>query len=185
MSKNGYQINNQHAVHFITFAVVEWIDVFTRSIYADIVIESLKFCQLNKGLQVHAWCLMSNHVHLIVSVQEPFTLSEMMRDFKKYTSSQIIAAIQENSKESRRNWMLWIFKKAGERNKRNENYQFWQQENHPVECSTAEIYSSKLKYLHENPVRAGIVRNEWEYSFSSGIDYYSKEKGLIPIHFLD
>jgi len=185
MSDNGYQIRNQNAIHFVTFSVVEWVDVFTRSVYADIVVDSLKFCQQKKGLNIHAWCLMSNHIHLIISAKEPYKLSDILRDFKKYTSINIIKKITKNNKESRRNWMLWIFKKAGELNKRNENYQFWQQENHPIECSTSDILESKIKYLHENPVRAGIVRNEWEYVYSSGIDYYSKEKGLLMIEYLN
>jgi REP element-mobilizing transposase RayT len=184
MSDGGYQIRNQNAVHFITFSVIEWIDVFTRKMYADIIVESLIFCQKNKGLNIHAWCLMSNHIHLIVSTNEPFTLSDFLRDFKKHTSSKIVKAIEENQRESRRNWMLWIFKKAGENNKRNETYQFWQQDNHPIECSSNEILQSKLKYLHENPVRAGIVRNENDYLYSSGINYYSNEKGLITIDYL-
>jgi putative transposase len=181
MAQGGYQIRDQYAVHFITFAVIEWIDVFTRSIYADIIVESLKFCQQKKSLNVHAWCIMSNHLHLIVSTKEPIALSDVLRDFKKYTSTQIIKAIEENERESRKNWMLWIFRKAGERNKRNEKHQFWVQENHPIECSTNDILQSKLNYLHENPVRAGIVRNEWEYVYSSGIDYYGNGKGLIKI----
>jgi len=184
MAEGGYQIRDQFAVHFLTFAVVEWIDVFTRSFYADIVVESLKFCHEKKGLNIHAWCIMSNHVHLIVSTKEPVTLSDVLRDFKKYTSSQILKAIEENEKESRRNWMLWIFKKAGERNKRNEKYQFWVQENHPVECSTTAILESKLKYLHENPLRASIVRNVWDYVYSSAIDYFTDGNGLLPIDFV-
>ena len=140
---------------------------------------------MNKGLQIHAWCLMSNHIHLIVSTKEPNTLSDVLRDFKKFTSTNIVKAIENNRRESRRNWMLWIFKKAGEKNKRNFIYQFWQQENHPIECSTIEILESKMKYLHENPVRAGLVRNESDYVYSSGIDYYSREKGLIKIDFLN
>ncbi|WP_423147693.1 REP-associated tyrosine transposase [Rubrolithibacter danxiaensis] len=184
MSEQGYAIKDQYAVHFITFAVVQWIDVFSRKEYADIVIESLRFCQKNKGLKVHAWCIMSNHLHLIVSTIEPNRLSDVLRDFKKFTSNQIIKAISENSKESRKGWMLWIFKKAGERNKRNEEYQFWQQENHPVQCDTNNIIESKLKYLHENPLRAGLVRYEQNYIYSSGIDYYTDEKGLIEIDFV-
>jgi hypothetical protein len=81
--------------------------------------------------------------------------------------------------------MLWIFKKAGEKNERNKNYQFWQQENHPIECSTYEVLQSKIKYVHENPVRAGLVRNESDYVYSSGVDYYTNEKGLIEINFLN
>jgi len=103
---------------------------------------------------------MSNHIHLIVSSKEPITLSGVLRDFKKITSSQIIKNIEENERKSRRNWMLWIFKKSGEGNKRNDKYQFWQQENHPIECSNKNILQSKIKYLHENPIGARIVKNE-------------------------
>jgi len=76
---DGYKIRNQAAIHFITFAVVEWIDVFTRQQY--IVVESLQYCKTNKGLNVHGWCIMSNHLHLILSVQNN-DLSSILRDFK-------------------------------------------------------------------------------------------------------
>jgi putative transposase len=181
MSENGYKIRNQHAAHFITFAVIEWVDVFTRKIYADIIVESLQFCQKEKGLKIHAWCIMSNHLHLIVSTKEDILLSNVLRDFKKFTASKIINAIEQNKKESRRNWMLWIFKSAGAKNNRNTNYQFWQQDNHPIECSTNEILQTRMAYLHENPIRAGFVLHEWDYVYSSAIDYYKNGKGLIEI----
>ena len=66
---SGYKIRDQSAIHFITFAVIEWVDVFTRKQYADIVVESLKYCQDKKGLIVYAWCLLSNHIHLIVAAK--------------------------------------------------------------------------------------------------------------------
>ena len=80
--------------------------------------------------------------------------------------------------------MLWIFKKAGEKNKRNHDFQFWQQDNHPVQCDTNDILESRMNYLHENPVRAGFVRNEQDYVYSSGIDYYAEQGGLIEIDFV-
>jgi putative transposase len=70
MSIGGYKIRNKEAIHFITFAVVEWVDVFTRKDYRDIVVESLRHCQQQKGLILHAWCIMSNHVHLLASAKE-------------------------------------------------------------------------------------------------------------------
>ena len=184
MSDKGYSIRDQNAIHFITFAVVQWIDVFSRKEYSDVVVDSLKFCQEKKGLKIHAWCIMSNHIHLIVSTAAPNRLSDVLRDFKKFTSTNIIKAISENPKESRKNWMLWIFKKAGEKNNRNKDYQFWQQDNHPVQCDTNEILETRLKYLHENPVRAGLVRYEQDYMYSSGIDYYTEETGLIAVEFI-
>ncbi|MBB1284574.1 transposase [Flavisolibacter sp. BT320] len=118
----GYKIRNQQAIHFITFAVVEWVDVFTRKAYRDMLIDSLRHCQQQKGLVLHAWCIMSNHVHLLASAHEN-NLSDILRDFKKFTSKQIITAIQANAQESRKAWMLRIFLQAGEANGRNKTYQ--------------------------------------------------------------
>ena len=101
MSDAGYKIRNQEAIHFITFAVVEWVDVFTRKDYKDIVLDSIRFCQQEKGLLLHSWCIMSNHLHLIISAKEG-NLSDVLRDFKKFTSKQLIKAIEDNKQESRR-----------------------------------------------------------------------------------
>jgi REP element-mobilizing transposase RayT len=184
MPEGGYQIRDQYAIHFITFAVVEWVDVFTRKDYVEIVLDSLRHCQREKGLKIHAWCIMSNHVHLILSTDEKNTLSDVLRDFKRHTSREIVKAIEGNERESRRNWMLWIFRSAGEKNKRNDKHQFWQQDNHPEECTSTSMLESKMKYLHENTLRAGLVRNEWDYMYSSAIDYYCNGKGLLDIDFV-
>ncbi|MEQ8580637.1 MAG: transposase [Marinoscillum sp.] len=99
---------------------------------------------------LYAWCVMSNHVHLIVAAQEGGNLSEILRDFKKFTSKKILKEIEENLQESRKNWMLWLFRSAGEKNSNNVKYQFWQQDNRPVELSTNEMKDQRLDYLHNN-----------------------------------
>ncbi|WP_343858830.1 transposase [Fulvivirga kasyanovii] len=50
----------------MTFSVVDWVNVFTRQLYRDILIDSLKYCIEHKRLEVYAYCIMSNHVHMIV-----------------------------------------------------------------------------------------------------------------------
>ena len=102
MTDGGYKIRNKKEVHFVTFAVVQWVDAFTRKEYRDIVVESLRFCQKEKGLLLHGWCIMSNHLHLIVSAKNE-NLSDILRDFKKFTSKLIIAAITKSETESRKN----------------------------------------------------------------------------------
>ncbi len=184
MKDDGYKIRDQHAVHFITFAVVEWVDVFTRKAYANIVLESLRYCIHNKGLKVHAWCIMSNHVHLILSATDG-NLSDILRDFKKFTSKSVIYAIETSKDESRKNWMLWIFKKAGEKNSRNLSYQFWRQDNHAIHLDTVPFTLDKLNYLHNNPVKAGLLERAEDYLLSSARDYYfGGGGGLIPIEHL-
>jgi len=184
MTEGGYKIRNPMAIHFITFAVVAWVDVFTREKYRDIVLESIKYCQDKKGLMLHCWCIMSNHLHLITSAKNQ-DLSDVLRDFKKFTSKQIIAAIDSNFHESRREWMLEIFRREGEKNSRNRNYQFWRQDNQPQELYSAAFIFQKLNYIHNNPVEAGIVERPEHYLYSSAKDYFHTKKcGLLDLVFL-
>ena len=124
---------------------------------------------------------MTNHMHLVVSVKTGNSLSGFVRDFKKFSSFKIVETIRKNPNESRRRWMNWIFESNGNRNYNNENFQFWQQTNHPIECSNKRILESRIKYVHENPVKAEFVRNEWDYIYSSAIDFYTDEKGLLDL----
>ena len=85
----GYQIKDQDGLYYLTFQVVDWIDIFTRKVYRDILIESFKYAINNKGLQLFAYVIMSNHVHLVAQSSEG-ALSATIRDVKKYTSKRII-----------------------------------------------------------------------------------------------
>jgi REP element-mobilizing transposase RayT len=127
----AYKIYDQHSMYYVTFTVHQWADVFTRSIYIDIVLESLRFCQKEKGLKVYAWVIMSNHIHLILR-SDTNKLSDIIRDFKKYTSSRIVKAIENNPKESRRNWLLWLLKKEGK-------IWFWEEGYHGVEITSPDF----------------------------------------------
>jgi REP element-mobilizing transposase RayT len=184
VKEDGYKIRNQQAIHFITFAVAEWVDVFTRKDYRDIILDSIRFCQKEKGLLLHCWCIMSNHVHLIVSAREG-NLSDVLRDFKKFTSKQVIKAIDENKHESRRDWMLNIFRQEGQKNSRNSHYQFWRQDNQPQELYSSAFTYQKINYVHNNAVEAGIVVKAEEYLYSSARDYQQTKKcGLLDVIFL-
>jgi putative transposase len=184
MDEGGYKIRNQAAIHFITFAVVSWVDVFTRKEYCDVVLDSLRYCQEHKCLRLHCWCVMSNHLHLIASA-ENHDLSDILRDFKKFTSKKILSAIETNRRESRKEWMMEIFKKAGESNSRNKTYQFWRQDNHPEELYSSKFIFQKMNYTHNNPVRAGLVERPEHYLYSSARDYFHRKKcGLLDLIFL-
>lgn len=184
MSIGGYKIREKEAIHFITFAVVDWVDVFTRKAYRDIVVESLRYCQEQKGLLLHGWCIMSNHLHLLASAKDA-NLPDILRDFKKFTSRQVLSAIQLNRQESRKEWMLKIFKQHGEANSRNTHYQFWQQENHPKECYSPAFTVQKLTYIHNNPVEAGLVAKPENYLYSSARAYHTNNSdAILQIRFI-
>ena len=119
-----YKTGDHQIPHFITFAVVDWIDALTRNEYKDIIVASLRYCALHKGLILHAWIIMSNHVHLIMSSREGFGISNILRDMKRHTSKSILRAIQGNAEEGRKEWMMRMFERAGYANANNENTSF-------------------------------------------------------------
>ena len=117
----AYKIADGGAVYFVTCTVNKWVDILTRRMYTDIVVSSLNHCTINKGLIIYGYVIMSNHVHLLIQAKEE-NLSDILRDFKKFTSQTIIRTLEENKNESRRNWMLWLFKETDENKK--VSYQF-------------------------------------------------------------
>ena len=172
------RISNGYA-YFLTLTVVDWVDVFTRPCYKDLMVESIQYCQQHKGLELYAWVLMTNHVHLIASAQEHTSLSDILRDLKKFTSKALVKAIAEEP-ESRRQWMLYRFEFAGKYNPKIKDYKFWQDGNEAKEIFTNPFLLQKLNYLHDNPVRAGIVDYPEDYLYSSARNYAGKQ-GLLDV----
>lgn len=173
------QIADEYA-YFLTMTVVNWIDVFTRPVYKHIIVDALKYNQENKGLILYAWCLMSNHLHLIAEADNGYHLSDILRDFKKFTSKAIVSEINDNPQESRKKWMLSEFEFAGRYNSNIKNYKFWQDGNEAKEIHSTAFLEQKLEYIHENPVKAELVENAEEYIHSSAKNY-TGEAGLLKI----
>lgn len=179
-----YAIQDQDQYYFVTFTLIHWLDVFIREEYRSIFVDSLKFCQKEKGLQVGAWCLMTSHAHLILGSNGQMKLEDIIRDFKSFTSRHIRKAIEENNKESRRDWLLRAMVKAGTKKSNNKDFQFWLQHNHPIELNSNEMIDSRVEYIHQNPVVAGFVDEPREWKYSSARDYEG-ERGLVKVAFLD
>ena len=178
-----FKFYNKEDLYFISFTVINWIDVFTRNAYRDVLLESWQYCIKEKGLVVHAWCIMTNHVHMIISSKGE-ELSHIMRDMKSYTSTTIRKLIVESTEESRKEWMLLMMKQKGIQNNNNKDFQFWQQHNHPVLLDSNYLMDQKLDYIHNNPVKAGFVDEPEGYLYSSARDYSGK-KGLLAIELIE
>jgi putative transposase len=170
----AYVVKNQHEVHFVTFTVHQWADVFTRQSYVDILLDSLRYCQKQKGLEIFAWVIMSNHVHLILRATGTNSLSDIIRDFKKHTAKSIYKAIRENALESRKGWLLKVLSL-------DDRIWFWEEGYHGEEITGIDFYESKLHYIHLNPVRAGIVEKEEEYLNSSAGEIYGIRQGELEL----
>lgn len=174
---SGRRIHDNESMYFLTFTVINWIDLFTRARYCDIIVNSLNFCVEKKGLLVYSWVIMSNHIHIICKAENG-NLSGIIRDFKKHTSKELIKSIKEGE-ESRREWMLWMFERTAKKEKR-DGFTVWKEGNHAEELISNKFKDQKLEYIHNNPVSARIVVNAYDYIWSSAIDY-NDDKGLVKI----
>jgi REP element-mobilizing transposase RayT len=177
-----YKFHNPESLYFISFATVYWIDVFIRNEYKWVMLDSWEYCKKEKGLDIYAWIIMTNHIHMIVG-SKTNKLENIIRDMKSFTSRKLRECISKNMKESRREWMLKMMKQAGTTNSNNRGFQLWQQNNNPIELYDNRIMEQKLDYLHNNPVVGGIVDEPEDYVFSSARDYAGK-KGLIEIELI-
>ena len=175
-----YKFREKSGAYFISFAIVNWIDVFTRDLYYNCITESLDFCRKNKGMEIYGYCIMTNHIHLIFrsSLNDP---SGLIRDFKGFTSRKLLKMIEENAQESRRDWMLWMFERAGKKNSNVTNKQFWQQHNHPIEIWSLKVFEQKLNYIHQNPVKAGFVTGPIDWKYSSARNYGNDDATVLEI----
>jgi REP element-mobilizing transposase RayT len=165
-----YIARDNDQAYFITMTIIEWIDLFTRTNHKNTIIEALKHSQQTKGLEIFAWVIMPSHLHMICRVGEGHVFSDFVRDFKRHTAKQLIANIQEEP-ESRREWLLEKFKKAGEACKKPQEYKVWQDGYHAIDVWSNKFIYQKLNYIHMNPVEDGIVERPEDYLYSSARTY--------------
>lgn len=165
-----YKATTLGKAYFITITTVNWVDIFTQLQQRYLIVNSLNYCIKNKGLEVYAYCLMPSHLHLMCRADDDTPLSDIVRDFKKFTSKKIIENIMEGP-ESRREWLLEMFSKACEHLVRDQKYKVWQDGYHAEILETSKFVYQKLNYIHNNPVVDKIVQYPEEYLFSSARNY--------------
>jgi REP element-mobilizing transposase RayT len=151
-------------LYFITTTIVEWRSVFVTIPLFETIIESLKYCCTNKGLHLHAYVIMPNHAHYIVLTNPPEKLSDVMRDFNRFTSQRITDVLDED---------------------RGNRYKVWQEGFHPIAIDTGDFFQQKLDYLHENPVRKGFVERSEYWRYSSARNYLFDDHSVIPVECLE
>jgi putative transposase len=185
MSEKKEQKADPQACSYITFNTVDWVDIFVRPVYKQIIVDELNCYIVSKGLIVYAWCLMSNHLHLLARNSDPGGLARIERDFKRVTTNKILEALEDET-DLRKDWMLNRFEQCSHSLKRLEKYQVWQTCSNPSFIDFKEVFKLKEKvlHIHENPVRDRIVDKPEDYVFSSARDY-AGAKGLVRTSVID
>jgi REP element-mobilizing transposase RayT len=175
--RSRYKIYEPGQIYFITSTIVQWIPLFTRKAYIDILLDSLKFCRSNKGLKIFAYVILDNHLHLLVSGEN---LSNIIKDFKRHTAREILNLAQKEKKL----WLLNQFKFYRLKHKTDSDYQVWQEGFHPKLITSEEMLQQKIEYIHDNPVRIGLVEKSEDWLYSSARNYFELE-AVLDIDFLE
>ena len=181
-----YKIRDNTKIYFVTFTVVYWIDLFIRDGYRAVFMNSLKYCQENKGLEVYAYCIMPSNIHLILGSNGNNLLADIIRDLKSFTSRSVRKLLEDHTfGESRREWLLFMFQRAGKKNSNNNDYQLWQQNSHPIVLDSNTIMDQKLEYLHQNPVESGFVTYAEAWQYSSAAAYAGERNDFIELLYVE
>jgi len=167
--------------YYSTSTVISWLPIFQKDILFQIIIDSLKYCQKYKGLNLHGYVIMPTHLHLITSHDKKNTLPEIMRDFKHFTSTEIIKCFEKENQI----FYLKFFKQAASKKSIEQNYKVWKDEYHPIAIKTPKWFNEKLKYMHNNPVRKGFVELPEHWKYSSARNWLHNNHSVIQIQKLD
>ena len=172
-----YPIVEPQGYYSLTLNTIDRVDIFIRPFFKQIIVESLNYFIEKKGLIVYGWCLMTNHLHLIVEAKDGHDLPGLIRDFKTFTAKIILEDLIAES-DIRRAWIMKKIREAALFDK----LEVWENEEHRVQVSASEnedIHEC-LKQIHHNPVRNKIVESPEDYLHSSARNYVGL-KGLVNI----
>ena len=155
-----------HYPHFFTATILEWKHLLKPDKLKDIIIESLRFLVKEKRIEVFAFVIMSNHIHVIWRIGNNEEKEKVQQSFMKYTAQMMLKEIRNNHPKV----LSYFYVGAQDR-----KYQIWERNALSIEIHSNEVMQQKMNYVHQNPVKAGIVANEIEYQYSSALHYKSEQ----------
>ncbi len=166
--RSRYKFYNEFGMYFITSSIIELIPVFTTKDYFQILLDSFEFCQREKEVKFHAYVIMDNHFHAIISGEN---LSNKINSLKRHTAKILI----EQSTRDNKFWLLNLFREYKKKYKLKSKHQVWQEGVHPQIIESEKMLLQKMEYIHNNPVKRGLVRFAEEWVYSSASNYMEKE----------
>jgi len=157
--RSRYRILERGFAHFVTGTTVAWLPIFTTAARCDILVQAFEYCRQHKAMKIHAWVILDTHFHAIVAAPD---LARVLADLKRHTARRLI----EQLETERCDWMLRQLRYQRAPHKTESQYQVWQEGSHPQAIMGDEMMLQKLEYLHNNPVKRGLVASpeHWRYS---------------------
>jgi len=182
--KMGLRYRNllkEETTFFVTSTIVKRYRAFQKESDYQILIENLKFYRNKFGYKLLGYVLMPSHYHLLVQMNNgKGELSKFQQDFKKITAKKILEKFQkEDNKEA-----LQVFQEAAE-NLPRQNSKVWVSRFDDEVIRSEKWFSQKLNYIHQNPVKAGLVEKGENWPYSSARNYLLGDHSLIEIDYPD
>ncbi len=147
---------------FFTATIQKWKPLLKDDEYKDIITQGLKFLVNENRIDLSAFVVMSNHVHLIWQPLQHYTLTQIQSSFMTYTAKAIKRKLALENPDLLEQLRV---------NKYDRTYQVWKREPLSIELFTEKAFLQKLEYIHQNPVTAGLVNFAEEYKYSSAQFY--------------
>ncbi|MBI5048637.1 MAG: transposase [Deltaproteobacteria bacterium] len=168
--------NNSGYPYFVTTTVVEHLNVFKNETHFNILCKSLAFCKIKFTCKLLAYCLMPNHIHLVLWPDRKTAISDFMRDFKKYTSVHIRKLLELQGE------IIFLQKlRINAQGKKDQIFKLWQSRFDDLVLTDIKTLLTKINYIHENPVRKGLVSKAEDWFYSSASNYTADKPSAISI----
>ncbi len=176
MSRRGRQKYDKSGnTYFITTTVSGFIKVFSlNDKYYDVLIDNLKFYLGKHKALLIAYVLMPHHIHLILHMPVGESISDFMRDFKKFTSKIIKENLQADGFKSTVAKLVEISRIG--------KFKLWMDRFDDVILISDKVMEIKINYIHENPVKAGLVKKMIDWKYSSARNYYLNDNSVIEVY---
>ncbi len=173
MTRTRYRFCDDYLPHFLTDTVVAWLPVFAYPEFTNIVLDSWRFLQRERQIDILGWVILENPLHCIAVGPQ---LGKRVAEFKSFTATSIIKQIEAKGFK-RLLQELSYFKRS---HKVDREHQLWQEGSHPQALERDDVIWQKLEYVHYNPVRRGYVEDPVHWRYSSAKDYAGMP-GLIDV----
>ena len=164
--------------YFITTSVNKFVKIFKKRKYVYIILENINFYKEKYGFKLIAYVIMPDHIHMLIYPDQGRVkeISKFIEDFKKFTARKLC---EQMKKDKRINW-LRLFR-LEEPKKKNWEYQIWQQGYDDLGVYSPKILRTKINYIHNNPVRKGLVEEPEDYLYSSARNYILNDHSVIKV----
>lgn len=152
---------------FITITCLEWKPLLEQDRFKDIIIESMTFLSKADRVNIYAFVIMPNHIHLIWQIMGEHQRESVQRDFLKYTAQQILKILRNEKSRLQRGLLVHA---------KDRKFQIWERNSLSIPLWSDKVMWQKLEYIHYNPVKAGMCLYPEDYKYSSATFYHKGER---------